>query len=242
MDREEILSKITTSNFQPVIYVESEVDSTNSYAKRLLQNGFESEAIIISEVQSSGRGRADRSWFSPSGGLYMSIILQRGTNLAIFPLFSFALAISAAEVLEKMTSLQIDLKWPNDLLVSGKKICGILSELITDNPEAPTIILGIGINLNQDIADFPKELKKTATSVVSETGLSVNYESVVSGIVNSLDKRLTRDPDLETVIEEYRPKCITIGKSVSAMVGQESVTGQVIDVNDEGSLLLRDTS
>jgi BirA family biotin operon repressor/biotin-[acetyl-CoA-carboxylase] ligase len=151
LDRERIRLAINTSNFEPVIFIESDVDSTNLFAKRLLLKGFDSDAVIISEKQSAGRGRADRTWYSPSGGLYMSLILQGRLKPSMFHLYSFVLALAASIVLEQMVMLQVDLKWPNDLLVSGKKIGGILSELITENLEIPVIILGIGIP-REDIA------------------------------------------------------------------------------------------
>jgi BirA family biotin operon repressor/biotin-[acetyl-CoA-carboxylase] ligase len=225
-----------------VIFIESDVDSTNLFAKRLLLKGFDSDAVIISEKQSAGRGRADRTWYSPSGGLYMSLILQGRLKPSMFHLYSFVLALAASIVLEQMVMLQVDLKWPNDLLVSGKKIGGILSELITENLEIPVIILGIGINLNETVTKFPDDLQNTATSVLSETGEMVNRESVVSGIVNAFNNWFVRDPKLESVIDEYRLKCITIGKKVNAKLVRDTFAGHVIDVNNEGSLIVRDES
>ncbi len=242
IDRTKIIRTLNTTVLQPKVYVESEIDSTNSYAKRLLQEGLETDAVVIAERQISGSGRSNRTWHSPLGGLYMSIVLQKREVSPLFPLYSFVLAISASDVLEQMTSLQIDFKWPNDLHISGKKIGGILSELVTDNPERPAIILGIGINLNEDIAVFPEELQDVATSILSETGKTMEYEPVVSEIINSMDKWLSRDPDLEMVVDEYRLKCTTIGKHVSIHLSQTSFTGYVLDVIEQGSLLVRDSS
>ncbi len=242
IDRTKIIRALNTTVLQPEVYVESEIDSTNLYAKRLLQDGLETDAVVIAERQISGSGRSNRTWHSPLGGLYMSIVLQNRKGSLISPLYSFVLAISAADVLERMTSLVIDLKWPNDLHISGKKIGGILSELVTDDPERPAIILGIGINLNEDISGFPDELQNVATSILTETGKTVEYELVVSEIINSIDTWLIRDPDLELVINEYRSKCTSIGKHVSVHLGQTSFTGTVLDVVEQGSLLVRDTS
>ncbi|MFW9848478.1 MAG: biotin--[acetyl-CoA-carboxylase] ligase [Candidatus Thorarchaeota archaeon] len=242
MNRDEIIRLIDTSDFHPTIYLESDIDSTNSYAKRLLRNGLTSEAIIIAERQNQGKGRANRIWYSPLGGLYMTLVLRRECQPHRCSLFSFVLALSISQVLEKQASLQIDLKWPNDILVSGKKIGGILSELEVNESEAPVILLGVGINLNVKVSDFPSELFKSATSVLSETGNSIHIESVIAQIVNSMDSYLIQDPTLSSIVPQYRPRCITIGKHVSVQSISESFVGQAMDITIDGSLLVRHES
>jgi BirA family biotin operon repressor/biotin-[acetyl-CoA-carboxylase] ligase len=240
IDLERIRDGLIAKYLNPEIHVLEDVDSTNLHAKRMLMKGLKGNAVIVASTQSSGVGRFGRSWHSPIGGMYMTIVIRFQEIPTLLPLYSIALALSTAAVLEKYSALKIDLKWPNDIQVRGKKIGGILSELVTDLPDDVAVLLGIGLNINAHTLTFPKELQKTATSFVNEINDALHLEVVVYEIVNALDKMLSANPKLDGVVEQYRMKCVTIGKQVIVQIDQENVIGIAVDVKDDGSLIIED--
>lgn len=224
----------------PEVIIKDQIESTNHLAKRLLQEGFDGEAIIIAKAQTRGQGRFGRNWHSPEGGLYMSIILRGSELPANYALYGFALANAALKVIEEITDLSVHIKWPNDLLVSGRKLGGILSELVTENGNRFHVILGIGINVNTRIEEFPLELQSISTSLLHETAKQVDMDAIAAGIFNNLTDFLDKDPSLETVVSIYKRNCITLGSSVIVEDGNRKIQGKAIDVLDTGTLLLED--
>ena len=150
------------------------VDSTNSYLRRFHTRGYGEGSIVCAETQISGRGRLGRSWFSPPGaGIWVSVLLEPAAGMSGNVYFVQAGALSALEIIENATGRTGELKWPNDILFSGRKIAGILAESIFTQGAITMIVLGIGINANQALEDFPPNLREKATSCKIEAGRKV---------------------------------------------------------------------
>ncbi len=215
--------------------------STNRTAKELALAGAEHGTVVIAESQTGGRGRLDRSFFSPSGGLYMSLVLHpeflpfSGSTL----ITSFA-GLAVCEAVEEITGKEPGIKWVNDLLLGGKKICGILTEAVTDfetgRPE--WIVVGIGINIHTRPEDFPPELKHTAASVDPENTIPGIRNRLAAAILNRmLDQRTF--PERGDLLERYKKRLVMLGHSVTVKQAGESWPAVAEDLDSEGHLILR---
>ncbi|MDF1538538.1 MAG: biotin--[acetyl-CoA-carboxylase] ligase [Candidatus Thorarchaeota archaeon] len=240
IDKQKINDFIQDNEINPRIIVESEVHSTNLYAKDLISKGLNTNTIILAEKQDSGKGRYDREWHSPKGGLYMTIILQPTNAILSYPLYGFALACAAACALEDLKGPAISLKWPNDLLSGERKIGGILSELIATISDHPKIVMGIGININNEASSLPESIRNISTSVVSETGRQLVIEHLAAKIINNLDDYLSEGRDPSGILRDFRKRCTTIGRQVEVDTAGQLFSGRAMDVTDDGSLIIRD--
>jgi BirA family biotin operon repressor/biotin-[acetyl-CoA-carboxylase] ligase len=204
-----------------------EVDSTNRYAKEIAPKVPEG-AVVIARRQSSGRGRLDRRWESPEGGLWLSVILKPGKP---DPRLVFIGGLAVVDTLSDF-GIQGGIKWPNDVWVNGKKISGILTEGKGDE----YVILGIGLNVNNSL---PLELGGSATSMMMEIGRPVPLERVLDKLLFHLDiwyKVYRERPDL--LMARLREKTFILGRTVKVTDGGATMIGRALDVLDDGSLLL----
>jgi len=201
------------------------VDSTNEYAKKITSKS-ENFTIILAKKQRSGRGRLNRKWESPEGGLWVSVILKPD-------FFSSLLSLDMGlAVLETLKNFGIDskLKWPNDLLVSEKKICGILLEKISEN-----VIIGIGLNVN-----ISKMNTENWTSMSVETKKRFNLEKVLDVLINNMRYyySLYEKREFSKIIEEWKQNSCTLGKNVVVETIPETLSGKAIDIDENGFLIL----
>ncbi|MFQ5677332.1 MAG: biotin--[acetyl-CoA-carboxylase] ligase, partial [bacterium] len=172
---ENIERRIETKLLGKRIFAFEKLGSTNNFAKRLVQNGEGEGTLVIANHQTSGRGRYDRRWHAPANlGLWFSIVLQPRLPGEKFGILSLLAAVAVAKSVEAITRLSPELKWPNDVLVNLKKISGILIESQLWKKERDSLVLGIGVNVNQSEADFPTELRNLATSLRIESGERVD--------------------------------------------------------------------
>lgn len=218
----------------------TEVDSTNNYTKNIASNRNEG-TVVIAEQQISGKGRLGRQWTSPSHkGVYMSILLK--PNLDPTKVAKFTL-IGAAAVYQSLNAIgiQSQIKWPNDIVINGKKICGILTEMSCELNIINHIIMGIGINVNLDQDDIPEELKDRATSLKLVTGSPVNRKELLGLVLNHFEKlyeSFKNDLNLEETIKICKEHSALIGKEVHIIQGNNIRTGKAIDINNEGELIV----
>jgi len=202
---------------RPLLITE-DTASTNDDAKLLAdENLLGHGAVLLSRTQSRGKGRLGRRWASPRGGVFMSIILQPDLPPAQVPGLSLAVGYSVARALRESFDLDAKIKWPNDVLVSGRKICGVLCEMKAEQDRVHYVVAGIGVNANLRPDDFPPEVKDTATSLAAELGHNVDQDLVVASILNYF----------EPVYEEYVQRGLTdlAGHitSVAAYLGERVV-------------------
>jgi BirA family biotin operon repressor/biotin-[acetyl-CoA-carboxylase] ligase len=224
------------------IHVFQETTSTNDVAARLARGEAREGAVVFAESQSKGRGRMGRVWLSPAGkGLWFTVLLR--PNIA--PAGATQLTIAAATALARAITLQTgivpDIKWPNDILIRGRKVAGILTEMSAELDHLKDLLLGIGMDVNLETEDFPAALRQTATSLAIETGAKVNRSELAVAILRELD----RDYDLinkghfEVLAEQWQERCSTLGREVSIRVGDRVIRGQAESLDDDGALLVR---
>lgn len=214
------------------------IDSTNSFAKSLAQLGGEHGSIIVAEQQTSGRGRMNRSYYSPgSSGVYMSIILRPKLSVEYSLMITSCAAVAVAEAIEKVTGLKAEIKWVNDIYVNGKKLCGILTEAAIDveNGGLDYAILGIGVNVSND--SFPKELENIATSIYMETGKIFSRSHLIAEILNCLEVRLGQISD-KGFIDEYRNRSNLIGHRISVTKNDVTEYAKCTGIDEFGRLLI----
>lgn len=212
------------------VTVLTEVDSTNSEAKRLAAKGCDNPLLIISESQTAGRGRMGRSFFSPNGtGLYMSFMYRPETEFSDTVTVTSASAVAVVRALEEMTDLTARIKWVNDVYVSGKKVCGILTEAVTG--EQTHVIVGIGINITTD--EFPDEIEQKAASI----GKPLDRNLLAASITKHLCELIEGLPQ-RTFLTEYREKSMVLGRTVEFTKQGESKVGTAVDIDRNGGLIV----
>ncbi|MFH1657045.1 MAG: biotin--[acetyl-CoA-carboxylase] ligase [bacterium] len=205
--------------------------STSVKAKKI-KSGDDYWTIIVSESQGAGHGKGKRSWFSPRGGLYFSIVMKPKL-LADIQLLTFAVGISVAKVLNKKFEAGACLKWPNDVLIKGKKVCGALVENVVGE-EIKSTVIGIGINTN--IEKFPPLLADTATSLKNEFEKEIDNKQLLQEFLEELEKTLKKTE--REILKEYRTYENTLGKEIKILSKGEEVYGRAIDFDERGDLVV----
>lgn len=213
------------------------LDSTNTEAKRRIENGQTGDFLVLADEQTAGRGRLGRSFFSPKGsGLYLSLVLSL-KNAAFESLsLTAAAAVAVSNSIEKLTGIVTGIKWVNDLYRDGKKLCGILAEAVNrpDQSGIEAVILGIGINLTP--AAYPEELRDIVTSLNVP---SLDRSDLVSSICSFLLKY--RDlPDNAALMEEYRKRSVVLGKKIRFLQNGLEHYGTALDIGEKGELLVEE--
>ena len=223
------------------LYYYEEIGSTNDEAFRLGSAGAPEGTALIANSQSAGKGRMQRVWYSPAGSnIYTSIILRPQIEPARAPQISILAGVAVADILESYCPDRIKLKWPNDVLINGKKVCGILSQMKTIVSEVDFIILGIGINVNISYNEFPKEICNIATSLAIETGREISRQELIIRLYENLAKwykQLLGD-GFGRIKEKWLSMSPMIGQTVQVMFQEEAVSGKAIGLDEDGSLIL----
>ena len=221
----------------------AEVDSTNTYARQLAENGAREGEIVIAEAQTQGRGRLGRRWQSPPfANLYFSIILRPRLLPAHAPQITLMAAVALAETVASFIPQSATIKWPNDILVGGKKLAGILTEASCDSERLHYVILGIGVNLNYRLAAMPDEIRTRATSVAELTGKSVRRESFLRRLIHDLDRCYgeLEEAGFGSLAPRWEAHFGLRGQRVRVELFDQIVTGWVRGIDRDGALLVED--
>ena len=219
-----------------------EIDSTNEWAKELAMNGAYEGTVVIVETQTAGRGRLGREWVSPTGGLWFSLILRPKLRPSEAVKLTFVAGLAVVKALREMFDLKVETKWPNDVLVNGQKICGILTEMNTTDETVNFTVVGIGVNANFDVEKvFPQELKEGATSLESELGRKVQLEDLFRGLLERLENlyELSTKEGFKPILEEWKNYAGFLGHQVEVKSLTEELGGLALDVDHDGALVLR---
>ncbi len=223
------------------IRVYSSLISTNRTAKELALADAEHGTVVLSETQTGGRGRFDRSFFSPAGGLYMSVVLRpEFLPFSESTLVTAFTGLAVCEAIEEVTGKAPGIKWVNDLLLDGKKVCGILTEAVTDfeSGRLGWIVAGIGINIHTRREDFPPELQHSAASIDPEESIPGIRNRLAAAILNRvLDSEPL--PDQEALLSRYKKKLVMLGQPVTVYQSGASWPALAMDLSPEGHLILQ---
>jgi len=224
------------------IHVFEQTTSTNDVVEKLARDGVKEGAVVFAESQTKGRGRLGRKWISPRhSGLWFSLLLrpqlrpQEATRLTV------ASATALRRAIQSQTGLEAAIKWPNDILIGGKKTAGILTELSAELDRVRYVILGIGVNVNVDAGEFPADLRKTATSLKIESGQAISRPELATAILRELDFDYERvcTGKFPSLADEWVAHCTTIGCNATIQIGTRRIQGRAESLGDDGALLLR---
>jgi BirA family biotin operon repressor/biotin-[acetyl-CoA-carboxylase] ligase len=237
----EIHAHLTTERFGQRIYYIPEVDSTNRLAAELAKDGEPEGTLVVSDFQTAGRGRHERTWVSPAGrNLLFSVILRPEMSPgAVLPV-TLACAMSIAETLEPVLSRKTGVKWPNDVFVDDRKICGILSEGSTGGKRVEYVVVGIGINVNMSADEFPapSELRRPATSCRLTTGTNHERAPLLATVIGGIEStyRDFRCGGFESLVARYDQRLVDRAQSIGFTKDGESLRGTVAGVGGDGFL------
>jgi BirA family biotin operon repressor/biotin-[acetyl-CoA-carboxylase] ligase len=240
----EISKDLNTRYMGKNLYVFSEVSSTNTLAKFLSQNGIGNGSVVIAKRQTAGKGRSGKSWESPLGGVWLSIILTPNADYSKIPLITLATGVAVAKALENIGVENPEIKWPNDILIKGRKVCGILAEAVTSFNSVENVIVGIGIDANLSIEDFPKELQDRTTTLENELEGKVDENLLIRTLLQELEKiaDLFNREGYEEILKEWRKRSYTIGKKVEIKKPfSKSYDAYAIGISKDGSLVVEKT-
>jgi BirA family transcriptional regulator, biotin operon repressor / biotin---[acetyl-CoA-carboxylase] ligase len=225
------------------VHYEESVESTQKIAHRLAHEDAPEGTVIIAEEQLSGRGRMDRKWHSPKyTGIWMSIILRPNIPLPKAPQLTLLTAAAIVQGIEDITGVQPEIKWPNDILISGKKVTGILTELVAEADRINAVIIGIGMNVNQTKEDFPVELQEIATSLLLEKGGKVSRADLIKSIFMNLEKLylLYLEEGFFPIKLLWESYAISIGRKITARTLTHTIVGKAQGITDDGVLIIED--
>lgn len=220
---------------QRVIYY-PRLASTMDAARQEARQGATEGTIIIAGEQTEGRGRVKRTWLSPQGNIALSIILY--PDVSYLPFLVMLASLAVVHSIEAVTGLKPQVKWPNDILISGKKVCGILTESEVKGSRVDYAIIGVGMNVSLRAADFP-EIFTTATSLNDESGRKVSCLDVVRHLLVEMERLYLTLRDGESIYEAWRDRLVTLGKKIYVESGSHVIEGMAESVDRSGALMLR---
>jgi len=217
------------------IHYFSEIGSTMDAARELAKKGAGEGTIVIAEAQTHGRGRLGREWLSPKGGIYFTLILRPKISPVNAPRINLMASVAVAVTIRKLFGLDAGLKWPNDVLIEGKKVCGILAEMDAETDVLNFANLGIGINANTSIPRF----EKTATSLKHAVGKDISRKEFLGALLMEIERRQASLMEA-SLLEEWKELSVTLDRDVRIVAPGEVIVGRAIDVDATGALIIRE--
>lgn len=238
LTKERILDGLPTRIFGQTLFFFEEIDSTNACAKTLADTGAADGTVVWAEHQTAGRGRHGRSWTDTPGDNLMFTVVVREVSDRHLPWVPYYMSEAVAGGIERALDIRLNAKWPNDLLMNDKKVCGMLLEG-SDNPAGRFVVAGIGINVNQMI--FPPEILHSATSLQMELGREVDRIPLFHSILENMEALLheIRSHGGTAVLESWTNRCSTFGNRITLRTGSGTVNGTALGLSKDGGLLLR---
>jgi len=222
---------------QKIRHFES-ITSTNSKAYELAEEGAPEGTLVVAETQTSGKGRLGRKWISPKGkGIYCSIILRPDMEIDSIPVITLAGAVSIQRTIKKVCGIDAGVKWPNDILIGGKKVCGILTEIKAQPDMVDFLIIGIGININTDRKQIPPE----ATSLKIESAHCVSRTEFLRLMLNEMEKdyKKIKMEGFQTLRDECKNKSTVLNKHIKVSEHHRAIEGIAVDIDEKGALIIQ---
>ena len=223
------------------LYVFDEVKSTNTVAKFLAMNGAENGTVIISERQTDAKGRSGKAWASPVGGIWLSLIVKPNVDYSKLPMITIGTGVAVAKAIERTGITSAEIKWPNDIIIHDKKVCGILTEAVTTFNTIDSVIIGVGIDANIDITDFPEELQDGTTTLADELGRKEDENVLIRLFLEEFEKiaETFNEGDYESILKDWRKRSYSVGKIVEVREPfNKNFDAYVVGIGREGALIV----
>lgn len=236
----EILSRLQTEWAGRQVVCYKETDSTNNRARDAGEKNGAHGMLFVADTQSAGKGRRGRTWESPEGSsIYMSILLRPDITPSKAPMLTLVMGLSAAEGIKEITGVDTKIKWPNDIVADGKKVCGILTEMVTEIEYINYVVIGVGINVNQEA--FPDGLKDTATSLRLADGRSFGRAEIIAAVLKAFEKNyelFLEAGDLSGLQAEYDRLLVNRGEKVKVLEPGNEYEAMAKGISDGGELIV----
>jgi len=218
-----------------------ELTSTNDVAKELAVKGVKEGTIVVAETQTMGKGRFEREWRSPQGGLWLSVILKPNVQPKHASRLTLLASVAVAKTLNRLYGLKTEIKWPNDVLIDHKKVCGILTEGQIKGKTLSFAILGIGINANFNIEALSPHLRETATTLREALGKEIERETLLCELLSEIESsyELFQRGTFEAVLNDWRRLASFLGSYVKIQRDKERIEGWAVDIDEDGALIVR---
>jgi len=238
MEPKKIKEQLRTDFVGKEVKYFTETTSTNDIAKELASRGAEEGTVVLAETQTQGKGRLGRRWLSPKEGVWFSVILRPNISARDSYQLTFMTAVAVAKTIRKLFKLNAEIKWPNDVLVNERKVCGILTETSTRGDAVGFAVVGVGVNANVDLASFPKDLRTSITSLKAEVKREVEREGFLCALLEELENyyKMLHEKKFELVLEEWKSLTTLFGAEVEVTSFEEKIRGVAVDVNRNGAL------
>ena len=238
---EKLRKKLKTTWLGKNLHHFMETDSTNNVAKALAEQGAEEGTIIIAETQTYGKGRLGRKWESPKGGVWLSIILKPKLKMREIVKINLLAAVAVAKTIREEFKLNAEVKWPNDILIDRRKVCGILTEAVSEGDRAKYVILGIGINANFELAALPETLRATATSLKEILGKEVDREKFICNLLKNFEVYYEKFKEGKTdlILNDWRKLSCILNRKVQISDYKKKFEGLAIDIDKDGYLIVK---
>ena len=233
---------LTTRTLGRIVHVKAQTTSTNDDAKRLARDGAPEGTVVLADQQHRGRGRQGRNFASPAGvGIYVSLLLRPEIELSRLPQLTLVAAVATAEAIAEVSALSVELKWPNDILIHGKKAGGILTESVFQADLSAVAIVGIGINVNTAPAQFPADLRHHVTSLALEAGRFVSRPPLIAAILGRFEPlyHTFQQQGLAPILPRWLDYGRIAGKPVRCSTERGLKEGVVLGLDEDGALLVR---
>lgn len=224
------------------IHIFKKTTSTNDIVEKMAVDGVGEGVVVFAESQTRGRGRLGRQWHSQSGkGLWFSVLLRPRLRPQCAMQLTIAAGVSVCRVLKNRLNLPAQIKWPNDIIIQGKKVAGILNEISAEMDRIHYVILGIGLNVNHTKSDFPLDLREIATSLRVEGGQIYDRAELAAILLEELDYDYNKviTGNFTQVSDEWTRNCTTVGKNVTIRVGDRTIEGRAEALDEDGALIVR---
>ena len=240
MDKTELESIHATEWAGCEIYYFDSIDSTNTKAKELAEEGHPSGTLVVADRQTAGKGRRGRSWESPTGiGIFMTLMLKPEINPNHASMLTLVAAMATTRAIRRVTGVPAMIKWPNDIVMNGKKVCGILTEMSAQFDYINHIVIGIGINVHNE--DFPEEIAKTASSLYLESGQHIHRASLIEAFLEEFEDvyaEYLKTEDMEGLQKEYDAMLVNRGRQVRVLDPKEPFEGKAMGITKKGELIV----
>ena len=241
---QEIQRGLSTNYIGKEIYYFPELKSTNIIAKEKALHRTEAISegiIIIAERQSAGKGRLGRKWFSPAGGIWLSIILYPQLSPFYISRITLMTAVAVVKAIKVCTQIESQIKWPNDILINEKKVCGILTEMSAELDIINWVVVGIGINVNIDNREFPEDIQENTISLKEASDKEVLRVKLAQVFLQEFEKyyEILKRREFSSILKEWKLYSHTLGKKITVDMGERIITGEAMDINESGALILK---